>query len=589
MNGESQRVSQRMKGIGVVFLTGVLVGCGGGGDTASSQKHDRAPIASVEQSDWFQEIAFSSGIKFAHQSGHRERFYIPEIVTGGVALFDFDNDGNLDIYFVQGGSLRDAHDSSTLPTSGPGNQLYHNRGNGSFEKVTEGSGADDRGYGIGVTTGDFNNDGATDLYITNLGRNTLLRNEGDGTFEDVTETAGVGDSGFGSSAAFLDYDHDGDLDLFVLNYLIWSPETEKDCFNSIGQPDYCSPKAYNAPAIDVLYRNEGDGTFTNVTDAAGISSAFGTGLGVVCGDFTGDGWVDIFVANDGKSDQLWVNLGNGRFEDHGLLLGCAMDQEGKAKAGMGVTAADIDNDGHLDLLVGNLTRETDSFFLNEGGYFNDSTAKAGLGALSRVFTRFGLAWQDFNNDGWLDLYQANGRVAMESNTPDPDDPFAEPNLLYQGGEGIRFEEVLPRGGTKQLLVGTSRAAAFGDLDNDGGIDIVVMNRDAAPYVLQNIVADRGNWLTVRVLEAHGRDALGATVSIQSGGHTLRQDVRTAYSYCAANDSRVHFGLGEDQEIDSLMVLWVDGTRERFAVSGINQIMTVHQGSGILVNGTGFQK
>lgn len=519
---------------------------------------------------WFAEVAHQAGIRFVHRSGHEPgRFLIPEVVAGGVALLDADGDGWLDVYFVQAGSLAGASES------GPGNQLYRNRGDGTFEDVSAANGADERSYGMGVATGDYDDDGRPDLYLTNVGPNRLLQNRGGMAFRDATAEAAVGHEGFGSSAAFFDYDRDGDLDLYVANYLVWSVATEKECFNGLGQRDYCAPALYNAPASDVLYRNEGDGTFADVTRAAGIGAAFGTGLGVLCGDFTADGWADVFVANDGLPNQMWVNLGDGRFEDRGLLLGCALDQDAIPKAGMGVVAEDFDDDGDLDLLVGNLRRESDSLFQNQGGYFRDVTGLRGLGQISRSFTRFGTGWVDFDNDGYLDLYQANGRVAAEENAHGSADPLAEPNLLFRGGPE-RFEEVLPRGGTAALLVHASRGAAFGDLDNDGGVDVVVVNRDAPTYVLSNRLVGRGDWLLVRVLDEHGRDAIGASLTLRAGGRVLRREVRTALGYASASDPRVHFGLGTGTTIEDLEVQWVDGGVESVPVPGVNRVLEVRR-------------
>ncbi|MCH8153122.1 MAG: CRTAC1 family protein [Planctomycetes bacterium] len=521
---------------------------------------------------WFVEIAQQSGLVFEWRSGFRDRRYMPEITGGGAALFDMDGDGDLDAYLVQAGSLVEPKRTQ------PPNQLFRNLGDGAFENVTSGSGADDSGYGMGVACGDYDNDGDVDLYVTNVGPNVLLQNDGTGRFTDVTTRAGVGHSGWGSSAAFVDYDHDGDLDLYVCNYLNWAAATEVDCFNAMGAPDYCLPQNYNAPAVDVLYRNNGDGTFADVTEQAGLNQTFGTGLGVVCGDFNNDGWIDIFVANDLMPDRLWLNQGNGTFRDEALFAGCAIDQEGQAKAGMGVTAADIDDDGDLDLLVCNLAKQSDSYFINEGGYFTDSTAMMGLGAVSRPFTRFGMAWIDFDHDGDLDLYQVNGRVARQSMVFS-DDPYAEPNLLFQGLGGGRFKEFRPRGGTRELLAATSRAAAFGDIDQDGAIDVLVVNRDAKAHLLHNIVPNRGNWISFRVIEEHGRDALGATVRLTLGNRRITRDVRAAYSFLASNDPKVHVGLGERDTATDVSVRWINGGIESFGDFGANQVVTLQRGDG----------
>jgi hypothetical protein len=530
------------------------------------------PPAAPQGRPWFEEVAEKSGIRFAHRSGHRDKFYLPEIMGGGAALFDMDADGDLDLYLVQSGSLSAPRDKAD------GNRLYRNRGDGTFEDATAGSGAVVAGYGMGVAAGDFDNDGRVDLYVTSLGGNVLLKGDGRGRFADVTAKARVVSAGWSTGAAFLDYDADGDLDLFVVHYLNWQRAAEVECYSLTGLPDYCSPKTYDLPAQSTLLRNNGDGTFTDDTDRAGLRTATGNGLGVVAGDVDGDGRVDVFVANDGTPNHLWMNRGGGRFENAALKMGAAVDLDGKAKAGMGVSMADVDVDGDLDLLVVNLDGESDSFYRNEKTFFRDDAAAVGLRAVSRPFTRFGAALLDFNNDGLLDLYEANGRVGRQS-TMFSADPYAEPNLLFRGVAGPRFEEVTPRGGTAQLLVASSRAAAFGDVDNDGGLDIVVVNRDARAHLLRNVVAGRGHWTMLRVVDDHGRDALGAEVTMTVGGRTIRRDVRAAYSYLASNDPRVHVGLGQETVARDVRVLWPTGKRERFGDVPADKITVVRQGAG----------
>ncbi len=566
-----------------VLLAGVLSAAPGCTDSSGVPAPPAAAPAAVRvappqvpphvaaEPPWFQERAAVAGLAFAHRSGHAQRFFLPEIMCGGAALFDMDNDGDLDAFLVQAGDIT-APASKRTPS-----RLFRNRGDGSFEDVTAGS-ADVRGYGMGVAAGDYDNDGDTDLYVTSVGPNVMLRNDGGVRFSDVTASTGTGDAGWGSSAAFLDYDNDGDLDLFVANYLNWSPAGELDCYNDLtGAIDYCSPGAYRAPSFSVLYRNDGDGTFTDVSEPSGIRSRAGTGLGVVCGDFDLDGLTDILVANDGMVNHLWMNQGGGRFAEEALAAGCAVDEGGAPKAGMGIAAADIDGDADLDLLVVNLRRQSDSLYRNLGGYFADATARSGIGPVSRPFTRFGAGWFDFDNDGWLDLYEANGKV-MRDAEPHAEDPFAEPNLLFRGTASGRFEEVRPRGGTQDLLLHTSRAAAFGDIDNDGGVDVLVANRDAAPYLLRNIVPNRGHWITLRVLDEHGRDALGATVTMHVGNRTVTADVRSASSYCAANDPRVHIGLGPETGVTDITVRWPDGAREDFGDLPAGAVHTLRQGS-----------
>ena len=562
--------------------------------------------ASAAAQPWFEDIAERAGIRFVHQSGHREKFYLPEIMGGGAALFDMDNDGYLDLYLVQSGSLslkregsnpleregfsplkrggfspveREGFSRASMDQSaGGGNRLYRNRGDGTFEDVTQGSGTDVAGYGMGVTAGDFDNDGNVDVYVTNLGGNVLLKGDGHGHFTDVTAMAGVASSGWSTSAAFLDYDGDGSLDLFVVHYLNWLPSAEVECYSLTGVPDYCSPKTYDLPSAATLFHNNGDGTFTDVTDRAGLRAAVGNGLGVVAGDVDGDGRIDVFVANDGTPNQLWMNRGGGRFEDAALAMGCAVDLDGKPKAGMGVHLADVDGDGDLDLLVVNLDGESDSFYRNEKTFFRDDAVSVGLRTISRPFTRFGAAMLDFDNDGRLDIYEANGRVGRQSELYSSD-PYAEPNVLLRGVDGPRFEQVQPRGGTRTPLVGTSRAAAFGDIDNDGAMDIVVSNRDGKPYVLHNVVSDRGHWVMFRVLDEHGRDALGAELTMTVGSRSIRRDVRAAYSYLASNDPRVHVGLGKDTSVRDVSVRWPDGKNEKFGDVAPDRIIVLRRGAG----------
>jgi enediyne biosynthesis protein E4 len=532
-------------------------------------KDDAAPAGAR----WFEDIADRAGIRFIHRSGHRDKFYLPEIMGGGAALVDVDNDGYLDLYLVQSGNLFSPAEKP------PGNRLYRNRGNGTFEDVTAGSGADVPGYGMGVAAGDFDNDGNVDLYVTNFGANVLLKGDGHGHFTDVTAKAGVASGGWSTSAAFLDYDNDGFLDLFVVHYLNWQPSAEVECYSLSGVPDYCSPRTYDLPSAATLYHNNGNGTFTDVTDRAGLRAAVGNGLGVVAGDVNGDGLVDVFVANDGTPNHLWINKGNGRFEDAALVMGCALDLDGRPKAGMGTHLADVDGDGAPDLLVVNLDGESDSFYRNEKTFFRDDTAAVGLRAVSRPFTRFGAAMLDFDNDGFLDIFEANGRVGRQSELYSAD-PYAEPNLLFRGIAGPRFEEVKPRGGTAPPLIATSRAAAFGDIDNDGGIDIVVVNRDASPYVLHNVVASRGHWVMFRVLDEHGRDAIGAELTMTVGSRPVHRDVRMAYSYLASNDPRVHVGLGNETIVRDVTVQWPDGARQQFGNFNADRVVVVKRNAGL---------
>ena len=521
---------------------------------------------------WFEEVASARGLGFVHRSGHRERYLLPEIMGGGAALFDMDGDGDLDAYLVQSGSIDEPS------KKGEGNRLFRNRGDGVFDDVTAGSGGQAPGYGMGVAAGDYDNDGDVDLYVTNLGSNVLLQNDGAGHFTDVTAATGVAGGGWSTSAAFLDHDGDGDLDLFVVRYIDWSAASERQCFSLTGVPDYCSPRNYDAPTHDLLFRNQGDGTFADVTAAAGLRSAAGNGLGVVVADFDDDRRPDVVVANDGTPNHLWMNAGGGRFEERGLMSGVALDQDGRAKAGMGVHAADVDGDADEDLLIVNLDGESDSFFRNERSYFVDDTASVGLRTISRPLTRFGLGLVDFDNDGLLDIYEANGRVGLQSERHS-NDPYAEPNVLLRGVAGGRFESIA-NGGLRDPLVATSRAAAFGDVDNDGGIDVLIANRDAAPHLLRNVVPRRGHWLSARVLDEHGRDAFGAEVTVTAASRAIRRTVRAAYSYMSSNDPRVHVGLGAATRVESVEVRWPGSPAlETFGPFEADRVVTIRRRSG----------
>lgn len=502
---------------------------------------------------WLVDAARERGLLFEHRSGDDGHYWMPEIMSGGAALFDMDGDGDLDAYLVQAGSV-------LHPTDRPPNQLFRNRGDGTFEDITEGSGAGHRGYGNGVAAGDYDQDGDIDLYVTNLGPNVLLENLGDGTFVDVTDAVGVGDPGWGASATFFDFDRDRDLDLFVVNYLDWSAAVEMECYDDLGRRDYCSPGNYSLPARDVLYRND-DGTFVEVTREMGLD-AFGNGLGVVASDVDADGWPDLMVANDGSVNQLWMNQGGTSFVDEALLWGVAVDQEGKVKAGMGVTSADFDRDGDFDLLVCNLVDEGDSLFRNEGGYFVDASARSGLAAASRGFTRFGVGWVDFDNDGMLDLFEANGKVGREGRTWAAD-PYAEPDLVLRGVGDGRFVPVPHSGRGFVDAPTTSRAAAFGDVDGDGGIDVLTVSRDGPAGLLRNVVAPRGAWVVLDARNGVGAPALGAVIAAELDDRVVRREVRAGGSYQASSDPRVHLGLGTELGVGRVEVLWPWGGRECF--------------------------
>ncbi len=527
-----------------------------------------------EEPVWFREVALERGLDFVHVRAKTQRYWFPEIMGGGVGLLDYDGDGRLDVYLVQSGDL--AQPSPELT-----NRLYRNGGGAAFTDVTTRCGAADPGYGMGCACGDADGDGDVDLYVTNVGPNFLYRNEG-GVFRNVTAESGTGDPGWGTSAAFADLDADGDLDLVAVNYVRWSAELEIDCHSPQGGKDYCSPLNYDAPARAVLYRNEGHGAFTDVSESAGLSAAFGNGLGVVTGDLDGDGRIDIYVANDMLPNQLWINRGDWTFVDQALFAGCAVNRNGSAEAGMGTVAVDVEEDGDLDLFITHLRDETNTLFRNHEGVLSDRTSELGLASPSLPFTGFGVGFGDFDRDGWLDVYVANGAVTRNRRPHDPSDPYAEPNLLFRGrpapGGAPIFEEVFPRGGTEPPLIGNSRGAAFGDLDDDGDVDVVVVDNGARVELLENVASD-GHWIGFRVRERNGADALGARVALASSDRIRYRQVDSAGSYCSSNDPRVHFGLGQAAGPVRATVRWVDRSEESFGPLPIDRLHTLQRGSG----------
>ncbi len=523
----------------------------------------------------FTDVTAASGVSFIHESGAAGEFFLPEIMGGGAGFFDYDGDGLLDIYLVQSGHMGAPDDQLT-------NRLYHNNGDGTFTDVTNSANVGDTGYGMGCAAGDYDNDGDIDLYVTNLGANVLYMNNGDGTFTDITDRTAVNDPGWSTSAAFVDYDADGDLDLFVTNYVSWTDAptfTKRRCFAISGARDYCSPQAYAAPSFDRLYRNRlefGEARFEDVSAAAGVRAKPGTGLGVVCTDLNGDGFVDIYVANDQMPSFAWINDGQGHFSEQAVALGIAVDQLGKSQAGMGVASGDIDNDGDFDLWKVHLTRESHILYLNEGHFFDDVTMRWGLSAPTRRYTGFGTAMFDFDLDGLLDVFVANGRVQYVTGSNAVDDIYAEPNQLLRQAEPGRFEAVTGAAVAALQLAQNSRAAAFGDYDNDGDVDVLIANRDGAVRLLRNDAKRKGGYLVLGVLDRQGRDAYGAVVKCVIGETVRSFEVRAAYSYCATNDPRVHVGLGSAPRVDQVEVHWPDGSIDTFGPFQANTIVEVVQ-------------
>jgi enediyne biosynthesis protein E4 len=546
---------------------------------------DSRPSASLA-GPLFIESAASSGLNFTHISGASGQYYMPEIMGAGVALFDYDNDGDLDLFLVQGGTLDPAVPRSGEPAT---SRLFRNdltiapdgRRTLHFTDVTAQAGVGLRAYGMGVAIGDYDNDGDLDLFVTSFGQETLYRNNGNGTFTDVTREAGVSDPFWSTSAAFIDYDRDGDLDLFVANYLDFTIAGNKHCTDAVGARDFCSPRTYR-PVPDHLYRNEGSGRFTVVTESAGISKADGAGLGVATGDYNSDGWPDLYVANDATPNQLWINQGDGTFVDDGPLSGAALNAAGNPEGSMGIASGDFDLDGDEDLFVTNIVGETFALYVNDGhANFTDERVKAGLPAPTAAFTGFGTDWFDYDNDGWLDLFAANGAVNIVEAQRGQPFPFRMRNQLFHNTGSGKFEETSRIAGPAFERAEIGRAAAFGDIDNDGDIDIVVTNNNGPVWLLVNQGTSGNHWITLQVeQERANRLAFGAWVGVErSGQPTIWRRVRTDGSYLSASDTRVHVGLGSSPAIAGVIVQWPDGQRERWNGITADKLVKLKRGTG----------
>ena len=533
-------------------------------------------------------MATETGLNFHHFSGATGDLLMPEILGAGLALIDYDNDGDLDVYLLQGTMLQPDKKPIIPPPPGwkPGNRLFRNMlsetGKLHFEDVTEKAGVGNVDYAMGVAVGDYDNDGYQDIYVTNFGRNVLYHNNGDGTFTDVTEQAGVGDPRWSTSAAWVDYDGDGLLDLFVCGYVDFTVRGHKQCYSASGLPDYCSPIAYNA-IPSRLFRNLGNGKFVDVTGPSGIGASYGPGLGVICMDFNGDGLIDIYVANDTAANRLWLNQGNGTFKEAGLDLGVALSADGLPKAGMGITADDINNDSRLELLITNLNREGVTLFRSDGkDLYDDDTAQFRLLQPTFGYTGYGTGFFDYDNDGLMDLFIANGAMTVIDSMQDNPNPYAQKNQLFHNeGPGKGFLEVTDVAGPALQMVEVSRGAAFGDINNDGSIDIVITNEDAPARLFLNQSGSGNHWLIVK-LEAPklNRFGMGAEVGVfRHDMPALWRHAHTDGSMLSASDIRVHFGLSNNSRIEAIVVHWLDGKKEKWENIRADRIITLRQGTG----------
>lgn len=556
---------------------------GDGANTAAeAQTPTPAPIDLPRPSGniEFTDVTAQAGIRFKHNNGAFGKKYLPETMGSGGAFLDYDNDGWQDILLVN---------STKWPTAGKGAKtylaLYHNNQDGTFTNATQGSGLGVEMYGLGCAIADFDNDGRQDIYITAVGPNHLFRNLGNGKFADVTARAGVGDPGFSTSAAWFDYDKDGRLDLFVCNYVEWSIETDVQCTLDGTNKSYCTPQKYKGQS-STLYRNRGNGTFENVTQRAGLNDPTNKALGVALLDYDGNGYLDLFVANDTEPNKLYKNNGNGTFTDVGLTAGVAFSEAGTARAGMGVDAADYDGSGRPGIIIGNFTSESMALYRNEGnGLFTDEAGSSNIGKMSNQSLTFATFFFDYDLDGLPDILAVNGHVSDDISAVQPKVKYAQPPHLFRNRGKRKFEEVSHRVGRALGRSIVGRGAAYGDFDNDGDLDLLITANNGPARLLRNDNANQNDLLRVKLIGAKSnRDGIGAKVTLKGPkGERMWNIVKTGSSYCSQSELPLVFGLGkpEGERTVSLDVLWPSGRKDSVQEVKANQFVTIEEGKGII--------
>lgn len=540
----------------------------------------------------FVDATTAAGIDFQHVDGRTGEKYLIETLGSGALFFDFDLDGHLDLYIVNATHIPPPIDGKSVQTAEfPQNRLYRNTGNSTFIDVTHKAGVGDTGYGVGCAAADINNDGYPEIYVTNFGRNRLYANNGDGTFTDITQRAGVGDERWGTSAAFLDYDLDGDVDLYVVNYMKFSI-AENRWWETRGIRTYCSPTDQIAGSHfvgepDILYRNNGDTTFTDVTQNAGISHR-ALGLAVAVGDYDNDGYPDIHIANDMEADRFYRNNGDATFTETADLTGTGYDGNGFPGSGMGSAFGDYDNDGYLDLVVSNASALPVILYQNESAaFFTDVSFISGIGAATLSSFKWAVEFFDYNNDGLLDLFVANGHL-QENISLFSDSTYPQADLLFrntrQQGGTYHFTDTSTEVGLTQLPKKVSRGAAFGDYDNDGDIDIFLNNSNQPATLLRNDGGNNKPWLTLQLIGTQSNaSAIGTKVFVKASNLSLFREVRSGASYLSQSDLRVHFGLGKHSTIDTLAIRWQSGRRDQFSHLKSNQILRIKEGHGLILS------
>jgi hypothetical protein len=499
--------------------------------------------------------------------------YIVEGMMGGVAFFDYDGDGDVDAYLANGSRFE-----GYPPGQHPGNYLYRNNGDGTFTDVTAQASVGDTSWSMGCVAADYDNDGDQDLYVTNFGRNTLYRNEGNGTFTDATAIAGVGVTGWSTGATFGDYDRDGDVDLYVSRYIDFDPayESTVPCVWRNIQV-YCGPLGL-VPADNFLFRNNGDGTFAEVTEAAGLRDEAYYSFTAVFSDLDNDGWPDLYVGNDETPNRLYRNQGDGTFRDIALMAGAAYSGDGEKQGTMGVAVGDYDNDGWMDIVITNFADEYNTLYRNEGdGFFADATFPAQLGTRGKPEVAWGTAFFDFDNDGDKDIFVANGHLYPEADRAGLNTSYAQRNLLYENLGNGRFADVTDRAGPGLAIVAVSRGAAFADYDEDGDVDILVSNPNGAANLLRNEGGNRNHYLKVKTVgRRSNRDGIGTRIAVTAAGATQYGEVQSGTSYLSHNDLRVHFGLGTAATAQQVHLRWPSGAEQTLTDVAAGQTLVVHE-------------
>ena len=535
-----------------------------------------APKAAAPQGGLrFTDATAAAGLKFTHNSGRAGKKYMPETLGSGVALFDADGDGWLDVLFVNSRDWQSKGRKST-------HALYRNNRNGTFANATKGSGLDVEMYGMGAAAGDYDNDGRQDVYITALEGDRLFRNLGNGKFQDVTAASGIKNANFGSSAAWFDFDKDGKLDLFVANYVQWSQDKDLYCTLDGSTKSYCTPESYKGVASK-LYRNLGGGKFQDVSQKAGVADPTGKALGIAVLDFNTDGWPDLFVANDTQPNKLYRNQKNGTFVDEAVESGVAFSEEGVARGAMGVDAADYDRSGRPHLLVGNFANEMLALYRNEGnGVFVDEAPASAIGQASLLTLTFGVFFFDYDLDGHLDIFAGNGHLEEEISRVQPRVSYKQAPLLFRNQGKGKFQSVAASLGPDLARPIVARGVAYGDLDRDGDLDIVATTNHGPAYYFRNDGGNRNRWLRVRTVGTKSnRDGIGAVVRVTSASGKQWQMVRSGSSYCSQSELAPTFGLGQDKVVQTLEIEWPSGAKQKLTNVPTNQVVTVEEGKGIV--------